>query len=343
MKGSIHLASRHSVCLLRSVRKRTYSNGKRLRYDRFPAHMLCYVIRGKGTLLIDGQLTSLEPDRIVYISPGSSIEASLSSEALEYYAMSVEQYSGALGRGAAKLVYTGEPLSLFGQGAICVANPKLLRERVEQLFYAAYTAKHDNPAFVQLQFQELLHTIVQQQAEQPDNAAPEQRIELTIKYMQQHYQDKIEMSQLSAMVNLTSSSFSRLFKKTVGETPIDYLTRLRIERAKQLLSESAGRIKEVSSAVGYEDEFYFSRIFHRTVGVSPTVYMKSRRLKVAVASCLHIGDSLQTLGVEPVASVSFCRIPGMDDEEHSLVCAAHWEELSRAQPDLIISDRYHQP
>lgn len=97
-------------------------------------------------------------------------------------------------------------------------------------------------------------------------------IEKTIHYMQAHFHDKIDMVMLSSMAGLTASSYSRLFKKTMNESPIKYLTRLRIERAKRLLLHHEGLIKEVSVAVGFGDEFYFSRIFRRMVGIPPSQY-----------------------------------------------------------------------
>ncbi|RIE00694.1 helix-turn-helix domain-containing protein [Cohnella faecalis] len=131
------------------------------------------------------------------------------------------------------------------------------------------------------------------------------------------------------------------FQKTTGESPIEYLTKLRMDSAKSLLSQKKCTIKTVSSAVGYEDEFHFSRMFHRHVGVPPTFYRKVKKLRVAVAASLPYRDSLLSFGVEPVASVNLFRYPGMAVKEYELVFASQWEELERAKPDLIIGDFYH--
>jgi YesN/AraC family two-component response regulator len=63
----------------------------------------------------------------------------------------------------------------------------------------------------------------------------------------------------------------------VGYSPIEYLTHLRIDRAKELLAHSDIRIKEVSQSVGYEDELYFSRIFKKIAGVSPTQFSDDQK------------------------------------------------------------------
>lgn len=331
----------YSVGFLRSIRKRRYETGRPLCYKHFPAAVLCFVVQGNGTLLIDGEIVPLQPMQLYHLMPGMRVEASLSSESLDCYLLLTEHFVGAAHRKRKQLVLAKTASPYLPPGLVGLGGPSQLLERLEQL--DEQYREGGDPARVHLQFQEMLYWIKLHALPQSDKRTAEQRIEQTIRYMQARYSEKIEMGALSAMVNLTASSFSRLFKKKTGETPLDYLTQLRIGQAKKLLARNDCLIKEVSSAVGYEDEFYFSRIFHRLVGVSPTIYMKRHRLRVAVASCLHLGDSLLTLGVEPVAAVNLCRIPGMDAEEHRLLFASQWAELEQAQPDLIITDKYHHP
>jgi AraC-like DNA-binding protein len=86
------------------------------------------------------------------------------------------------------------------------------------------------------------------------------------------------LSDLANIAGLSISHYSRLFKKYIGLSPIDYLTHLRIDRAKELLVLSDVRIKEVSQNVGYVDELYFSRTFKRIVGVSPSQFCDDQKL-----------------------------------------------------------------
>lgn len=81
------------------------------------------------------------------------------------------------------------------------------------------------------------------------------------------------------MAGLSNSHYSRLFKKNIGYSPIEYLTHLRLDRARELLAHSDERIKEVNQNFGYEDELYFSRIFKKIVGVSPTKFSDEQKLK----------------------------------------------------------------
>ncbi len=81
----------------------------------------------------------------------------------------------------------------------------------------------------------------------------------------------VEMAQLAGMVERT---FLRRFKKATGDTPLEYLQRLRIEAAKRLFERGEIRIDLITRAVGYADTSSFRRLFKQIVGVSPTVYRR---------------------------------------------------------------------
>lgn len=80
---------------------------------------------------------------------------------------------------------------------------------------------------------------------------------------------------------LSPYHYHRLFARTFGETPHDFLTRLRIERAKELLARDGLPVTEVCFAVGYESLGSFSSRFRTLVGYSPSEYQRSLRALVA--------------------------------------------------------------
>ncbi len=91
-------------------------------------------------------------------------------------------------------------------------------------------------------------------------------------YIDSHYQNDISLDDVSRAINISPYYFSKLFKEESGVTFIEYLTSLRISQAKKLLSDPDVSIKDIGSAVGYQDPNYFSRIFRRAVGLSPSEY-----------------------------------------------------------------------
>ena len=94
------------------------------------------------------------------------------------------------------------------------------------------------------------------------------------RYMQQHYQEALRLETVSNVVGFNATYFSALFKKETGQNFMDYLTELRISKAKTLLCRDDLSVQDVAELVGYRELKYFSRLFKKITGVSPSDYKK---------------------------------------------------------------------
>jgi two-component system response regulator YesN len=94
-------------------------------------------------------------------------------------------------------------------------------------------------------------------------------VETAKKYIQMNYTKEISLEEIAIHVSVSSFYLSRVFSKSVGMTYKDYLIKLRMEKAKQLLKEGKKAIKEISLEVGYTDQNYFSRAFKKYYDKSP--------------------------------------------------------------------------
>ena len=94
------------------------------------------------------------------------------------------------------------------------------------------------------------------------------------RYIQQHYRESLRLEDVSSAVGFNATYFSTLFKKETGQNFMDYLTELRISKAKELLCGDKLSVQDVAELVGYRDLKYFSRLFKKTTGVSPSDYKK---------------------------------------------------------------------
>ena len=101
---------------------------------------------------------------------------------------------------------------------------------------------------------------------------PRQKISQSIAYMKQHLGKPLHVSTLAALVNLSPSHYTALFKQHTGYAPIDYLIRLRMHWACQLLDTTNQPVKQIAASLGYGDPFYFSRVFKAVNEASPTEY-----------------------------------------------------------------------
>lgn len=96
-------------------------------------------------------------------------------------------------------------------------------------------------------------------------------------YIRENYQRDLSLDEVSRQLDLSPYYFSKLFKEETGCNFVEYVTRLRIKKAKELLAGGDCSVKEVCLEVGYGDPNYFSRIFKKNVGVTPTEYRESGR------------------------------------------------------------------
>ncbi len=100
----------------------------------------------------------------------------------------------------------------------------------------------------------------------------ERVVSRVLDYIRDHFAEDISLDDVSRMVDISPYYFSKLFKREMGVNFIEYLTDLRIQKAKEYMANPKYSIKEVCSMCGYSDPNYFSRIFRKYVGVSPSEY-----------------------------------------------------------------------
>jgi AraC-like DNA-binding protein len=160
-----------------------------------------------------------------------------------------------IGDGAQALTLFEEMLALLEHGYTS-----------EQLLCASHTLAH------------LMVVLIQGQRNAPrKQPGARQRIEAAIAYMKQHLSQSLQLDTLAAIAHFSRSHFVELFKQHIGYAPIDYFTRLRMQRACQLLDTSDLSVKAIATTLGYEDQLYFSRVFHRINHTTPTEHRKLRK------------------------------------------------------------------
>ena len=104
-------------------------------------------------------------------------------------------------------------------------------------------------------------------------------VEEAILYMNSHYGDNIQIGEIADHVSLSRFYFSRLFRKETGRSPNEYLADIRINAAKEMLTERIHSITEISELCGFTNTSHFTRFFREKTGQTPAAFRSSFNLK----------------------------------------------------------------
>ncbi len=97
-------------------------------------------------------------------------------------------------------------------------------------------------------------------------------IEQAKQFIVEHYHEDLTLNKIAETVFMSPNYFSNLFRTEAGESFLEYLTSLRLDKAKQLLGEKDAKAFEVGEKVGYDNPQYFSKIFKKYTGMTPSEY-----------------------------------------------------------------------
>jgi AraC-like DNA-binding protein len=108
-------------------------------------------------------------------------------------------------------------------------------------------------------------------------ALADERLSAALSVVHGAIEKRWTVASLAAVAGISRSGFASLFKDVLRETPLDYLTRLRMYKAAQLLRENDTKLAKVASLVGYESEAAFSKAFKKAIGMPPGRYKQGFR------------------------------------------------------------------
>ncbi|QGG55660.1 helix-turn-helix domain-containing protein [Paenibacillus sp. B01] len=173
-----------------------------------------------------------------------------------------------------------------------------LASQLEELFVHRLPRTEIRHVQNQLLFHQLLLRLLPHgQAKQaPDAELPS--MERSVAYLEERFAEEVTRERLAEIAGVSASHYTRLFKLHTGFTPSDYWSRLRINRAKELLLGGADSLRDIAHKVGYKDEFYLSRRFKLQEGRSPSEF-RSRKIERVAAWLAPYAVHLRLLGVEP--------------------------------------------
>ena len=108
--------------------------------------------------------------------------------------------------------------------------------------------------------------------EDHQEARRDRLVELALEYVKEHYQEKITLSQAAAALNVSQGHLSSTFKKQMGKNFSDYVTEMKIEKARELIESYQYMMYEISDMLGFDTQYYFSAVFKKITGYTPKEY-----------------------------------------------------------------------
>ena len=241
-------------------------------------YLFHYVLSGKGSLLStteDGLLHRylLEEGEGFLIAPGFVNTYSADRDApwkyvwLEFDGLRASECLGQAGLESAHPIYRSR------DGA--------LREALRDSML--YIADHADASPVHLighlyLFLDLLIRSSDSRRKSREGKAKDFHIQEAVSFMERNYQRDLSMEEVADLCKLDRSYFGRLFKKTMGCPPQEFLIRLRLSRAAELLKVSDSPIGEIAARCGYPNQLHFSRAFKMRYGVSPREWRLQNRV-----------------------------------------------------------------
>jgi len=150
-----------------------------------------------------------------------------------------------------------------------------LRQVEEAWFHSRVVSREQYEAMVRLLaiFAQHIAIVGNQVLVQERHAEPAAVVRAK-RYIAEHQADPMSLGEVARAVNTSSFYFCKLFKKATGLNFTEYVSRVRVERAKNLLLNPNARVSEVAYEVGFQSLTHFNRIFRRLVGQSPTDYRR---------------------------------------------------------------------
>ncbi|SDJ98161.1 AraC-like ligand binding domain-containing protein [Catalinimonas alkaloidigena] len=162
-----------------------------------------------------------------------------------------------------------------------VHDVHFLEERAH-LFDSIYTTLEagyslDNLIYASVSFSYFLITLSLEEKLTTTRPVEKDAVDRSIEWMQQRLEQALTLQELAAMVHLSPSHYSSVFRKKTGYSPIMYFNHLKMQRACQYLQFTTLRIHEVAGKLGIQDPYYFSRLFAKTMGLSPQEYRRKKQ------------------------------------------------------------------
>ena len=225
-----------------------------------------YILGGDGELTVDGQIYHPTAGQL-FLMPAGVLQSYRAAGGRPYYKYWCHFQAKVGSRNLFELIQTPLCVSVSDSGHLTALFQSLL----DAMSRETYTSR----LYARCLVMEILAVYLDAAADIacPDDAVAEKLSAIT-EYVNMHLSEEITLETLASLVHFHPNYFIRFFKQNLGVSPMQYVSRARIELAKTLLKTTDKKIADIASRTGFHDLFYFSQRFKEQTGFSPSDFRK---------------------------------------------------------------------
>ncbi len=231
-------------------------------------HQILYVLENSGEIILNDQVHPFTQDCLAFITPYSP--HSITSDT-KMTVLVLEFEMSDFGNDMKKLLYQHhfDETRLINMNLFTAGN---VRQLLRRMLYEQSQGKAINQMSMKICLSELLLILLRNKKEPSITNANTFRAERLRKYMDTHYFEVTNATELSQKIGISTRHVNTIFKEQYNTTPMKYLNEVRMEVAKKLLVETDNDIPSICFEIGFESLATFYRRFKEFTGVSPNKF-----------------------------------------------------------------------
>ena len=240
----------------------------RIERSGFKFYSIEFVSSGRGTLTMHGKSYPLRPGAIYCYGPHTPhvITTDPEQTMLKHFV----DFTGSA------LVDLLKSTAFLEGRPLYVSKPFRIRSIFENLISTGNTESRNREALCALLLRQLILQADDCAMEQETAFSPAWQTYLRCRqHIERNFMEIANIAEVAGACHIDKAYLSRLFKRFAEESPLQLLTRLKMGKAADLLSNRDLLIKEVAEAVGFPDPYHFSRVFKRVYGIPPETFSKA--------------------------------------------------------------------
>lgn len=271
----------HAYCRIVDIRRVIMHAGEGLQSYFIPASLFVMSVRGSAQLIVDGTVHGVRRFKVLHAGKGAILNISAGEEGFEYYSV---YYKASIPSSAKReMLELEERLRPFHKPYSFVpAHPVVLYRYLVDMHKEWGKGEQLGRLHAKALFHQYVCELLQQMKVQGRQLEKRDLAAQIISIIHERYAEGITLESLSDSLNYSVPHLSSYFKSRTGLSPIDYLIKVRVDKAADLLLHTDATLGEIAAGVGYQDPYYLGRLFKKHKGVSPTSFRAERSTRLGL-------------------------------------------------------------